>query len=152
MPQIRIFKAESFRLAALFALVFLTLTAVLIGTVLWIVDGTERETLIAANEADISTVMNGLHGEGIGEAIEVVQQRLGNPEAGPPTRQRFVPETYMVHPGHRRQGPGGQPAVRAVRCRRVHARAPLAEGHHHPQMLLGRCAQPPQTADAVCRP
>src|SRR6202020_334744 len=84
LPQIRIFKAESFRLAALFALVFLTLTAVLIGTVLWIVAGAERETLIAANESDISTVMNGLHGEGLDEAIEVVQQRLGNPAAGAP--------------------------------------------------------------------
>ena len=62
MRPIRIFKGESFRFAALFALVFLTLTGVLIGTVLWIVAGTERNTLIAANEADVSTVTNGLRG------------------------------------------------------------------------------------------
>jgi signal transduction histidine kinase len=140
LPQIRIFKAESFRLAALFAVVFLTLTAVLIGTVLWIVAGTEREALIAANESDISTVMNGLHGEGIGEAIEVVQQRLGNPEAGPPGRQRFVPETYLVI-----QDAGGK--VLAGNLPYVHCGAgvfmlahPWPTAHHHPQMLLGRCA------------
>src|SRR5580698_432003 len=77
----RIFKAESFRLAALFAVVFLTLSGVLIGTVLWIVAGTERDTLIEANESDIATVTNGLHSEGLPEAIEVVQQRLGTPSA-----------------------------------------------------------------------
>ena len=51
MRPIRIFKAESFRFAALFALVFLALTGALIGTVLWIVSGTERDTLIEANES-----------------------------------------------------------------------------------------------------
>jgi len=130
LPQIRIFKAESFRLAALFALVFLTLTAVLIGTVLWIVAGTERETLIAANESDISTVMNGLHAEGITEAIEVVQQRLGTPATGP---------AYMAI-----QDAGG--AVLAgnlpfVACGRgVFVLTRPSPGRPRPQRLLGRCA------------
>ncbi|HEY1899494.1 MAG TPA: HAMP domain-containing sensor histidine kinase [Steroidobacteraceae bacterium] len=98
MPQIRIFKAESFRLAGLFALVFLTLTAALLGTVLWIVADTERRSLIAANEADISTVTNGLRTEGLDEAIEVVQQRLGTslPLRPPRFSHHLVPETYIV--------------------------------------------------------
>ena len=137
MPPIRIFKAESFRLAALFALVFLTLTAVLIVTVLWIVDGTEREALRAANDSDISTVMNGLHGEGIGEAIEVVQQRLGNPAAA---RQHFVPETYMViQDAGGRVLAGNLPYLRCGAGEFMLAH-PWPTSHHHPQMLLGRCA------------
>src|SRR5579864_9548316 len=91
----RIFKAESFRFAALFALVFLSLTGALIGTVLWIVTGTERESLISANEADVATVKNGLRTEGLDEAIEVVQQRLGTPDSAIGFGQRFTPETYM---------------------------------------------------------
>jgi signal transduction histidine kinase len=94
LRPIRVFRAESFRLAALFAFVFLTLTAVLLSTVLWIVAGAERHSLVAANESDISTVINGLHTEGLDEAIEVVQQRLGTP--APASRRRLVPETYMV--------------------------------------------------------
>ena len=121
LRPIRIFKAESFRFAALFALVFLTLTGVLIGTVLWIVAGTERNTLIAANEADISTVTNGLRAEGLDEAIEVVQQRLGTPAGTADLRHRFAPETYMVIEDANGQGAGGQPAVRAVRRGHLHA-------------------------------
>ena len=126
MAQTRIFKAESFRLAALFALVFLTLTAVLIGTVLWIVAGTEREMLIAANESDISTVMNGLRGEGLGEAIEVVQQRLGTAGA-PAQRHHFPPETYMVI-----QDSGGKVLA---------GNLPYVQCDQPPQLLLGRCAR-----------
>jgi signal transduction histidine kinase len=139
LPQIRIFKAESFRLAALFALVFLTLTAVLIGTVLWIVAGAERETLIAANESDVSMVMNGLHAEGISEAIEVVQQRLGTPATGPASRHQFLPETYMAI-----QDAGGivlagnLPFVACGRGTFVLTRP--SPGRDRPQRLLGRCA------------
>jgi signal transduction histidine kinase len=140
LPQIRIFKAESFRLAALFALLFLTLTAVLIGTVLWIVAGTERETLIAANESDVSTVMNGLHAEGITEAIEVVQQRLGTPAGGPASRHHFVPETYMVI-----QDAGGTVLagnLPFVACERgIFVLTRPSPGRDRPQMLLGQCAR-----------
>jgi signal transduction histidine kinase len=140
LPQIRVFKAESFRLAALFAVVFLTLTAALIGTVLWIVAGTERETLIAANESDIATVLNGLHGEGIDEAIEVVQQRLGNPETGTPARHRFVPDTYLViQDAAGKVLAGNLPYVRCGAGVFLLAR-PWPTGQHPPQMLLGRCA------------
>jgi signal transduction histidine kinase len=126
LPQIRIFKAESFRLAALFALVFLTLTAALIGTVLWIVAGTERESLTAANESDISTVMNGLRAEGLDEAIEVVQQRLGTPALDSALRPRFAPETYMV--------------IQDSRGKLLAGNLAFVDCHHPPQRLLGRCA------------
>ncbi len=103
----------------------------LIGTVLWIVAGTEREALLAANESDISTVMNGLHGEGIGEAIEVVQQRLGNPQAGATARHRFVPETYLVI-----QDAGG----RVLAGNLPYVQCGAGVFMLRPQMLLGRCA------------
>lgn len=140
MAQTRIFKAESFRLAALFALVFLTLTAVLIGTVLWIVAGTERETLIAANESDISTVMNGLRGEGIGEAIEVVQQRLGTPATGAALRHHFLPETYMVIQDSSGKVLAGNLPYVACGAGMFMLAHPWPTAHHHPQMLFGRCA------------
>ena len=51
------------------ALAFLVLTGALIGTVLWIVAGTERQSLMAANDADIATVTNGLRAEGIDDRV-----------------------------------------------------------------------------------
>ncbi|MGC1457731.1 MAG: HAMP domain-containing sensor histidine kinase [Steroidobacteraceae bacterium] len=139
MRPIRIFKAESFRFAALFALVFLTLTGVLIGTVLWIVSGTERDTLIEANESDIATVANGLHSEGIAEAIEVVQQRLGPPTAATFTRH-FRPDTYMVIEDTRGQVLAGNLPFVNCTARPFMLALPVPGGHHHPQMVLGRCA------------
>jgi signal transduction histidine kinase len=132
LAQTRILKAESFRLAALFALVFLTLTAALIGTVLWIIDGTERERLLAANESDISTVMNGLRAEGLDEAIEVVQQRLGTPASGPAARPRFAPETYMV--------------IEDTRGKVLAGNLPYVPCARPQPMLLGRCARLTDTA------
>jgi signal transduction histidine kinase len=85
-----------FRLAALFALLFLTLTGALILTVLWIVEGTQRSTLVSANQADIATVRNGYREEGLDEAVEVVRQRLGTPETTPRHRHSLPPDAYMV--------------------------------------------------------
>ena len=96
MSSIRLFKAEIFRLAALFALLFLTLTGTLIGTVLWIVEGTQRSTLVGANNADIATVRTGYRDEGLDEAIEVVRQRLGISESTPRHRYSLTPDAYMV--------------------------------------------------------
>ncbi|HEV2701997.1 MAG TPA: HAMP domain-containing sensor histidine kinase [Steroidobacteraceae bacterium] len=147
MPPIRIFKAESFRFAALFALVFLTLTGVLIGTVLWIVAGTERDTLIAANESDITTVANGLRSEGLPEAIEVVQQRLGTPATAATFTHRFLPDTYMViEDSSGRVLAGNLPFVHCA-ARPFMQALPVPGGHHHPQMVLGRCA--PLTASTL---
>jgi signal transduction histidine kinase len=136
----RIFKAESFRFAALFALVFLTLTAALIGTVLWIVAGAERQSLIAANDADISTVTNGLRAEGLDEAIEVVQQTLGTPAATVSVRRRFTPETFMViEDTTGKVLAGNLPFVQCAPDIFTLALPPVS-GHHYPRILLGRCA------------
>jgi signal transduction histidine kinase len=139
LRPIRIFKGESFRFAALFALVFLTLTAVLIGTVLWIVAGTERNTLISANEADVATVTNGLRAEGLDEAIEVVQQRLGTPAGHATLSHRFAPDSYIVI-----EDPNGRVLagnLPYVSCRAGIFRLALAptNGHHHPRIVLGSC-------------
>jgi signal transduction histidine kinase len=80
LRPIRIIKSEIFRHAVLFALLFLVLSGVLIGAVLWIVHDTQEASLIRANDADIATVINGFRDEGIDEAVEVVRQRLGSPK------------------------------------------------------------------------
>lgn len=73
----RLLRSESFRLAALFAGLFLALTGVLIGSVLWLVDRTQLAGLQSANDADIAAVGNGFRDEGRDEAMEVVRQLLG---------------------------------------------------------------------------
>ncbi len=140
MRPIRIFKAESFRLAALFALLFLTLTGALIGTVLWIVEGAERNTLISANEADISTVTNGFRAEGLEEAIEVVRQRLGTPVLTSTHGHRLRPEAYMVI--ERSGGEiivGNAPSIACVPGT-FKVTLPALQGEHHAPEVLGRCA------------
>jgi signal transduction histidine kinase len=74
----RIFKTESFRSAALFATLFLILSWMLLGAVYWIVDDTETAALVGTIDADINTVRNGYRAEGLPEAIEVLNQRLGS--------------------------------------------------------------------------
>jgi signal transduction histidine kinase len=88
----RIFRSDGFRLAAVFALLFLTFTGILIGTVLFIVEGTQRAVLTGANDADITTVLNGFLDEGVPEAVEVVKQRLGSAVPGRALRA----DCYMV--------------------------------------------------------
>ncbi len=138
LRPIRIFKAESFRLAALFALLFLTLTGALIGTVLWIVERAERNTLITANEADISTVTNGFRAEGLDEAIEVVKQRLGTPDASK-HGHRLRPDLYMVI--ERTTGElvvGNLPSIACVPGI-FKVTPPAQPGEHHAPTVLGRC-------------
>jgi len=140
LPVSRVFRAESFRLAALFALVFLTLGGALLGAVLWIVAGTERNNLIAANDADIATVANGQRAEGLDEAIEVVQQRLGTPPRPTGFGHRFAPEAYMViEDAAGKVLAGNLPFVRCAAGDFTLALAP-AGGHRHPRIVLGRCA------------
>ncbi len=50
----------------------------MLGAVYWIVDDTLTATLIGAVDADINTIRNGYRAEGLPEAIEVVNQRLGS--------------------------------------------------------------------------
>jgi len=147
LRPIRIFKGESFRFAALFALVFLTLTGILIGTVLWIVAGTERNTLIAANEADASTVTNGLRAEGLDEAIEVVQQRLGTPAGTMTLRHHFAPDSYMVIEDANRKVLAGNLPFVPCSAGIFQLSLPPANGRRHPRIVLGSCT--PLTAAAT---
>jgi signal transduction histidine kinase len=78
LPTTRIFKTESFRLAALFATSLLALSWILLGVVYWIVNDTETAALVGAIDSDVATILNGYRDEGLPEAIEVVQQRLGS--------------------------------------------------------------------------
>lgn len=89
----RVFKSDVFRLAAVFAVLFLVFTGVLIATVLYIVDETQRFALMSANDVDIATVKNGFLEEGLAEAIELVRQRLGSAQA---TRRAVYPCCYMI--------------------------------------------------------
>jgi signal transduction histidine kinase len=88
----RILKSDVFRFAALFAFLFLAFTGILLATVLWIVQGTQRAALMSANDADIATVANGFLDEGVPEAVEVVKQRLGPPNLARPLHQ----DVYMA--------------------------------------------------------
>jgi signal transduction histidine kinase len=86
----RILQSSGFRLAAVFALLFLACTAVLLTSVLWIIDETQRSELLRANDADIATVRNGFADEGVPEAVEVVKQRLGGSSSRVPHPEYFV--------------------------------------------------------------
>src|ERR1700727_554838 len=70
--------SESVRLAAAAAAIFILATAALIAAVLWIVADTQRSALLRDNEADISSVFAGFAQDGLGEAEEVVRQRLSD--------------------------------------------------------------------------
>lgn len=78
MRRTRVFHTESFRLAALFAALFLGLTGALLVAVYWIVDRTQTAALVNVIEADISTIHNGYRGGGVNEAVEIIRQRLGS--------------------------------------------------------------------------
>lgn len=67
-------------MAALFAVLFLSLAGILIGAVYWIVEDTQTSTLMNSIDADINTINNGYREKGLSEAIEVIQQRLGSAE------------------------------------------------------------------------
>ncbi len=139
MRPIRIFKAETFRLAALFALLFLALTGALIGTVLWIVDGTQRSTLITANDADIATVINGFRDEGVHEAIEVVRQRIGTPAIAAKHKHTLDPDAYIViEDSHGTVLVGNLFAVECHAGVFSVSMPPLLEGRRH-RNILGRC-------------
>jgi signal transduction histidine kinase len=140
LRPIRIFKAESFRLAALFALLFLTLTGALIVTVLWIVEGAERNSLLSGNEADIATVTNGFRAEGLDEAVEVVRQRLGIPAIASRHGRHLRPEAYMVI--ERTTGEVLVGNLTSIACAPGLSTVslPAQPGEHHVRNVLGRCA------------
>lgn len=67
-------------MAALFAALFVAGTAVLIVAVMWIVADTQQRTLEAENDVDLKGLQLVFQQEGIAETIEVVRQRLGDPQ------------------------------------------------------------------------
>jgi signal transduction histidine kinase len=78
LRRVRIFHTESFRLAALFAALFLGLAGALIAVVYWIVEDTQTAALVNVIDADINTINNGYREKGLEEAVEIVRQRLGS--------------------------------------------------------------------------
>jgi len=78
LRRIRVLHTESFRLAAWFAVLFLALAGVFIFAAYRIVDEIQTQALIRTIDADISTINNGYTEKGLGEAVEVIQQRLGS--------------------------------------------------------------------------
>jgi len=73
---IRLFRTESFRLAAWFAVIFLAVTGALIGTAYWIVEDAQTTALLSAIDNDILAINNGYRDAGQFEAIELVQQLM----------------------------------------------------------------------------
>lgn len=140
--QTRILKSDGFRLAAAFALLFLAFTGILIGTVLWIVEGTQRAALIGANDADITTVINGFLDEGVPEAVEVVKQRLGPSIPG----RAFHPDCYMILENERQQRLAGNLNEFSPRLGVFEITLPGSGGPEHaaesaprrPTVILGR--------------
>lgn len=101
MRRLRIVHSESFRLAALFAVLFLGLAGVLMGLTYWIVEGTQRAELLRVIDADIGTIDNGFRQEGIDEAVEVVRQRLGPAETADAVTGEYI---YLADATGKRAG------------------------------------------------
>jgi signal transduction histidine kinase len=130
----RIFRSDGFRLAAVFTLLFLAFTGILIGTVLFIVEGTQRAVLTGANDADITTVLNGFLDEGVPEAVEVVKQRLGSAVPGRALRA----DCYMVIEDDRQQILAGNLPVLPRRMGVFELRLPGSVTGGSPAAVLGR--------------
>jgi signal transduction histidine kinase len=130
----RIFKSDGFRLAAVFALLFLTFTGILIGTVLIIVEETQRSALISANDADITTVLNGFLDEGVPEAVEVVRQRLGSAVPG----RALHADCYMIIEDDQRQKLAGNLPETSPQLGVFEIRLPGLETRAGPTVILGR--------------
>ena len=141
MRPIRIFKAESFRLAALFTLLFLMLTGTLLGAVLWIVDQTQRRTLVDSNDADITTVINGFRDEGLDEAIEVVRQRLGKAPSEQRHKHFLPPDVYIVIENARGEVLAGNLATIPCGSGILAVSLPPDPEQPHARALLGRCVE-----------
>lgn len=82
MTLTRLLRSESARVAVGGAVLFVIATAVLIAVVLWIVADTQRAALSQANDDDIATLLAGFNQEGLGEAKEILRQRVGDSSDG----------------------------------------------------------------------
>ncbi|MBU6299486.1 MAG: HAMP domain-containing histidine kinase [Alphaproteobacteria bacterium] len=77
--EIRLFRTESFRLTAIFALLFVGATLVLSGVLYAIVDSAFKSEVLLNAGQDLAAIRKGYDSEGISEAKEVVNQRLARP-------------------------------------------------------------------------
>lgn len=135
MRRIRVFRAESFRLAALFAVIFLALAGTLMAAVFWIVERTQTRTLMNAVAADIRTIDNGYRKQGLSEAIEIVQQRLGSYDS--PTLN--PPAGYLLLQDRTGKKLAGNLPAMAERIGPARLPRPVGpgSGHRHSGRLLG---------------
>ena len=134
----RLIHTESFKLAAVFALLFLVFAAVLMTSVYWIVANTQRRALLDAVNADIGTIQNGFRGEGIPEAIEVIDQRLGPA----PLRSSAHPEEFILlqdAAGHRLAG-NLPPLPRSMGLTRIGPSPPAYPGLLGKGVIVGESA------------
>ncbi len=79
MRRTRIFHTESFRLAALFAVLFTGSAAILIGALYWNAQDALTVQLLASVDADISSITAAYKKEGLSEAHEIVERRIATP-------------------------------------------------------------------------
>ena len=79
MRQSRIFHTESFRLAALFAVLFAGSSGVLIAAVYWNTQDALTSQLLASVDTDISAIAAAYKREGLSEAQDIVQRRMATP-------------------------------------------------------------------------
>ncbi|HEY0266073.1 MAG TPA: ATP-binding protein [Rhizomicrobium sp.] len=77
----RLVQNEGFRIAAVFLGIFMLAAAALSASVLFIVDAEFRDQIVQFAQADIAAVRQGYDTEGIGEAREVIAQRMAAPGA-----------------------------------------------------------------------
>jgi signal transduction histidine kinase len=77
--RIRLIHTEGFRISAIFAVIFAASAAILAGSVVVIVDQQFRDQIVQFANADIAAVANGYKTNGIGEAREVIGQRMSAP-------------------------------------------------------------------------
>ena len=77
--RIRFLHTEAFRLSAIYVVIFAVSVMLLGGLVLIITERAFRDQAIQFSQGDIAAIQNGYDVEGMGEAIEVVQQLMAAP-------------------------------------------------------------------------
>ena len=75
----RLFKTQSFRLAAFFALIFVVAALLLIAAIYWTIREALRADYLASVESDIGAISAGYHDKDLSEVIEIISQRTASP-------------------------------------------------------------------------
>src|SRR4051812_44726248 len=77
----RLFHTESFRLAAIYAAIFLASILLFSTLVYYTVDGAFRAEALRTADGNIASIANGYASEGLREALEVIDQDMAAPNA-----------------------------------------------------------------------